>query len=84
MSVLRIQQVVTATGLSRMTIYRLEKGGGFPSRLQLSPHAVGWRKEDIDAWINSRPSASAAAAAPSKAERIDSLRVSGIVSRMSR
>lgn len=61
MSVLRMQQVLVATGLSRMTIYRLEKSGCFPSRLQLSANAIGWRKEDVEAWINSRPGASTSA-----------------------
>jgi prophage regulatory protein len=55
MVMLRMPQVVAITGLSRMTIYRLEKRRQFPSRVQLSPNSVGWRKEDVDHWVESRP-----------------------------
>jgi prophage regulatory protein len=51
----RIRQVVQLTGLSRMTIYRLELAGAFPKRRQLSENSVAWRKEDISQWVNSRP-----------------------------
>ena len=36
MKFLRIRQVMQLTGLSRMTIYRLELAGKFPKRRQLS------------------------------------------------
>ena len=55
MVMLRMPQVVAITGLSRMTIYRLEKRRQFPSRVQLSPNSVGWRKEDVDHWCESLP-----------------------------
>jgi prophage regulatory protein len=61
MYVLRMPQVVAATGLSRMTIYRLEKRGQFPSRIQLSPNSIGWRKDEVDHWIESLPKAIAPA-----------------------
>lgn len=57
MYVLRTPQVMAATGLSRMTIYRLEKRGQFPCRVQLSPNSVGWLQDQVDQWIRSRPSA---------------------------
>jgi prophage regulatory protein len=59
MCVLRMPQVVALTGLSRMTIYRLEKRRQFPSRIQLSPNSVGWRKEDVDHWLESLPTVDA-------------------------
>jgi len=55
MCVLRMPQVVAITGLSRMTIYRLEKRGQFPRRIQLSPNSIGWLQDQIDQWIKSRP-----------------------------
>ena len=55
MFMLRMPQVVAITGLSRMTIYRLEKRRQFPGRVQLSPNSVGWRKEDVDRWLESLP-----------------------------
>lgn len=43
-----------ATGLSRITIYRLELGGKFPKRRQLSENSVVWLESDISEWIDSR------------------------------
>ena len=57
MRLLRIQEVMSVTGLSRMTIYRLEKGGSFPSRRRLGKNSVAWRDDDISAWVASRPNA---------------------------
>ena len=44
-----------ATGLSRMTIYRLELTGKFPSRRRLAENSVAWLEDDVMAWIDSRP-----------------------------
>ena len=55
MKFLRIRQVMQVTGLSRMTIYRLELAGKFPKRRQLSQNSVAWLESDIAAWANSRP-----------------------------
>ena len=43
------------TGLSRMTIYRLEIAGEFPKRRQLSKNSVAWLDTDITEWAESRP-----------------------------
>jgi prophage regulatory protein len=55
MKLLRIRQVIQITGLSRMTIYRLELAGKFPKRRQLSENSVAWLEADISQWIDSRP-----------------------------
>ena len=55
MKFLRIRQVMQITGLSRMTIYRLELAGKFPKRRQLSQNSVAWLESDITAWGDSRP-----------------------------
>ena len=57
MKLLRIKQVMEATGLSRMTLWRLEKAGEFPTRRRLSSNSVAWLESDIAAWIESRPCA---------------------------
>jgi prophage regulatory protein len=49
------QKVMQLTGLSRMTIYRLELAGEFPKRRQLSHNSVAWREEDISHWVDTRP-----------------------------
>lgn len=43
------------TGLSRVTIWRLEKQGKFPQRLQLTIGTVGWIDDEVDKWLQSRP-----------------------------
>lgn len=55
MKLLRAPQVKALTGLSRMTIYRLEQRGEFPSRVRLSRNSVAWRDQDVENWIASRP-----------------------------
>ncbi len=55
MQILRIHSVLELTGLSRTTIWRLERQGRFPTRFQLSENAVGWDKDEVLKWINSRP-----------------------------
>ena len=35
-------------------VWRLEKAGKFPQRIQLGPMAVGWYQHEIDDWINER------------------------------
>lgn len=55
MRFLRIRQVMQLTGLSRMTIYRLELAGRFPQRRQLSKNSVAWLESDVEAWADSRP-----------------------------
>jgi prophage regulatory protein len=55
MKFLRIRQVMQLTGLSRMTIYRLELSGRFPKRRRLSKNSVAWLESDVQAWAESRP-----------------------------
>ena len=37
--------------ISRTTIWRLEKNGLFPKRIQLTQNRVGWDLEDVERWI---------------------------------
>ncbi|MGH8645131.1 MAG: helix-turn-helix transcriptional regulator [Gammaproteobacteria bacterium] len=50
-AILNAKQVTEVTGLSRTTIWRLEKDDKFPKRLQLSPSRVGWSKEEVTVWM---------------------------------
>jgi prophage regulatory protein len=54
-SLIRLPQVRALTGLSRSSIYRLEKLGRFVPRIRLSERATAWRLEEIHAWIEARP-----------------------------
>ncbi len=51
---LRFDAVRERTGLSRTTIWRLERKGLFPPHLHISVNAVAWREDEIEAWMLSR------------------------------
>ena len=61
-TILRRKDVEARVGLSRSTIYALmaRQDGSFPRPIRLGERAVGWKAEDIDAWLAARPMASAA------------------------
>lgn len=60
--ILRQPSVTAITGLSRSTLWRLERAGQFPARRRLGPQAVGWVQSEVEAWIASRvPVASSSA-----------------------
>ncbi len=60
MRVIRFAEVRSKVGLSRTTIWRLEQDGRFPRRRQLSAGAVGWIAEEVEEWLQNRPSTRAA------------------------
>jgi prophage regulatory protein len=51
---LRLFEVMTMTGLSRSTIYKMVAEQRFPDRVQVGVRAVRWRAADIIAWENER------------------------------
>ena len=51
---LRWPRVRQLTGLSRSTVWRLEKNGQFPARRKLSANSVGWSLIELQAWMQSR------------------------------
>lgn len=53
-NIIRPRYLQALTGLSRTTIWRLERAGEFPKRIKLSLGAVGYKLDDIQAWIDSR------------------------------
>ena len=58
MKYLRIDEVVERVGLSKSTLWRLERANEFPARRQISRGAVGWLDEEVEAWMRSRPNGS--------------------------
>lgn len=52
--ILRSNEVVCLTGLSRTTLWRLERSGEFPTRRRLSSFAVGWVLSEVLEWLESR------------------------------
>jgi prophage regulatory protein len=48
-------EVREMTGLSRVPRWRLERDGAFPQKIRLSPNRIGWRQDEVLAWLESRP-----------------------------
>ena len=56
--ILRTPEVVEATGLSKTTIWRRVRSGDFPVPVKLGglkSRSSGWKKDEIEEWIGSRP-----------------------------
>ena len=51
---LRFPAIHERTGLSRSTIWRLERHGDFPKHRRISANAVAWVEEEVITWIRSR------------------------------
>jgi len=52
--IIRLPDLLTKTGFSKTTAYRLIKEAGFPQPISLGGRAVGWVESEIDAWIEER------------------------------
>lgn len=55
MSLIRFPDVAKRTALSRVTIWRLEREGRFPKRVQLGTNSVAWVEAEVDEWIAGLP-----------------------------
>ena len=55
---IRIDEVLKRTGLSRSSLYRKMKTGDFPANVALGERARGWYECEVDHWISTRPSTS--------------------------
>ena len=51
---IRWPDVKTSTGLSRATIWRLEKAGKFPRRKLIGAKSIAWLQSEISAWMETR------------------------------
>ncbi|PKN63249.1 MAG: hypothetical protein CVU57_20300 [Deltaproteobacteria bacterium HGW-Deltaproteobacteria-15] len=54
--VVRKTELLSRIGLSDATIWRMEKLGRFPKRIQLGGNSVGWLKSEVDGWLADRAS----------------------------
>jgi len=52
--IIRAKEVVSMTGLSRTTIWRMERYKSFPARVSLGKNSVGWKLSDIQKWVEAR------------------------------
>ena len=55
MKILKLKDVVRMTSIGKVTIWRLEQRGDFPTKIVLSPNRVGWLENEVSDWIASRP-----------------------------
>lgn len=51
---LRRTLVLAKTGLSKTTVYNLEKAGDFPTHFMLTPRCAVWFEDEIDVWLQER------------------------------
>ena len=54
MKMLRINEVMKITAMSKTTIYRWINANQFPKPLNLSSKSVAWLESDIHDWITSK------------------------------
>lgn len=54
MKIIRLKQVIDATGLARSTIYKYIAEGIFPKPVPLGDRCVGWLENEIQGWIMAR------------------------------
>ncbi len=52
--IVRAGEVQKITGLSRTTVWRLERRGEFPDRVPLGPGSVGWKLSEVERWVSTR------------------------------
>lgn len=53
--IIRPRDIEAVTGLRQTRIRELEACGQFPRRIRISERAVGWRSDEVEAWIKGRP-----------------------------
>lgn len=52
--IMRLPEVIQATGYKRSSIYSLMKDGKFPRSRTLGLRAVGWDSVEVQAWVSSK------------------------------
>ncbi|KGE00244.1 MULTISPECIES: AlpA family phage regulatory protein [Rhizobium/Agrobacterium group] len=49
--IIRMNTVLSRTGLSKTTSYRKIADGTFPAQLKISVNGAGWHESDINRWV---------------------------------
>lgn len=52
--ILRLPRVAATIGMGRSWIYLAVQEGRFPPPIQLGARAIGWKRSDVQAWLDSR------------------------------
>ncbi|SKB91904.1 helix-turn-helix transcriptional regulator [Sphingopyxis flava] len=48
---MRLNEVLNLTGLSRATLYRKIAAGTFPAQHKIAARCCGWRASEVDLWL---------------------------------
>lgn len=51
---IRLEEVMSRTGLTRALLYQMMKKGDFPKSVKLTGRAVAWVESQINVWIAGR------------------------------
>jgi prophage regulatory protein len=51
---IRLVAVCDRIGVSKSTVWRLERKGAFPRHHRISPNTVGWLEHEVEEWIRRR------------------------------
>ncbi|MEP1445853.1 MAG: AlpA family phage regulatory protein [Paraglaciecola sp.] len=51
---IRKPEVLSITGLTSSSLYRLMEQGDFPQSISISERSVAWNVSDIDRWVETR------------------------------
>ena len=52
--ILSSKELMNRVPYSTVQIWRLEKAGTFPRKVQLGPNRVGWVEAEVEAWLRKR------------------------------
>ena len=55
LAIMKLPELVQRTKVSRSAVYAMIARNEFPRPVRLGRRAVGWRVEDVEAWIADRP-----------------------------
>lgn len=50
--IIRLSELTEILGVSATTVWRWRRENRIPQSLSLGPRMVGWRRKDIDEWLN--------------------------------
>ncbi len=53
---IRRPELLAKTGLSKTSIYNLEREGKFPRHFMLTPRCAVWLESEVDSWLDERQS----------------------------
>ena len=49
--IMRLDEVKKITGLSKASIYRFEKNGDFPKKVNIGKRSIGWFESDVEEFL---------------------------------